>query len=291
VTVRTSLDRTAVWVADRVTYTIELTCAKGVDILADDLSRDKLKLEGLELVGVDTDKETGPSDVTSYRFHYHLTTYRVDVPTLKIGRLSVRYYVKRPGMRLEDAAPAGDVPVPPAVIAFRSVLPEEGEGALRDARAALPRERRFAMLESLGLALVVVSIAPVVVLGGVLVARARKRKAHRSARQVRHEERASLDSVRALDLRRPEGRRDAYGRMNAIVRQHLREVWGVPGQTLTPAEAGPALAPRSGRLPVETVTSLLQSCELALYAPPEALPSEDACREAVAQTEQILAAR
>src|SRR5439155_15737785 len=31
VTVRTWLDRTAIWVADRVTYTIEITCKRGVD--------------------------------------------------------------------------------------------------------------------------------------------------------------------------------------------------------------------------------------------------------------------
>jgi len=35
------------------TYTIEITCQRGVDVLADDLSRDKLKLDGLEMVGGD----------------------------------------------------------------------------------------------------------------------------------------------------------------------------------------------------------------------------------------------
>jgi hypothetical protein len=290
VTVHTSLDRTAVWVADRVTYTIELTCGKGVDILADDLGRDKLKLDGLEMLGSDTEKTVAASDVTVYRFNYHLTTYRVDVPTLRIGGLSVRYYVKRPGLRLEDAAPAGDVPVPAAVIAFRSVIPEEGEGALRDLRPAAPRSARFAMLESVGIALVVVSIAPTVFLGAFLIARATRRRAHRSARQVRREEHASLEEVRGLDLRSPVERRTAYARMNGLVRQHLRDAFGVAGPTLTPSEIAPALAGRD-RVPADLVASVLNGCALALYAPPDSLPSEDACREAVAHTEQILAIR
>src|SRR5436309_14433191 len=88
VTVRTSLDQTAMWVADRVTYTIELTCKRGVDVLADDLSRDKLKVDGLEVVGGDTDRRSGPDDSTIYQFRYVLTTYRVDAPALKIGPLT-----------------------------------------------------------------------------------------------------------------------------------------------------------------------------------------------------------
>src|SRR5919108_1005307 len=140
VKVRTALDRTAVWVADRVTYEVTLTCARGVDILVDDLSRDKLRVDGLDVVGSDSERTTSRDDETTYRFRYYLTTYRVDLPSLKIAPLAVRYYVKRPGLRLQDAAPAGEVTVPAATIAFRSMLPDEAvSDQLRDTRPAMPR--------------------------------------------------------------------------------------------------------------------------------------------------------
>jgi len=43
------------WVADHVTYTIEITCRRGVDVLADDLSRDKLKTEASRSSAGDTE--------------------------------------------------------------------------------------------------------------------------------------------------------------------------------------------------------------------------------------------
>ena len=70
VTVRTSLDRTAMFVGDRAAYTIEITCKRGVDVLADDVSRDKLKLGGLEVVGGDTSRRTAPDDSTVYTLRY-----------------------------------------------------------------------------------------------------------------------------------------------------------------------------------------------------------------------------
>ena len=39
VQVRASVDRTAIWVGDRVTYAIDIVCGRGVEILLDDLRR------------------------------------------------------------------------------------------------------------------------------------------------------------------------------------------------------------------------------------------------------------
>src|SRR5262249_52536072 len=116
VEVRTSLSQTAVWVADRVTYSITLACRKGVDILADDLAKDKLHAEGLEILTSDSTQTTDRDDRTTYTFSYELTTYRVDLRQLTVAPLTVRYYVKRAGQRIGDASPAGEVQVPAAVV-------------------------------------------------------------------------------------------------------------------------------------------------------------------------------
>jgi hypothetical protein len=290
--VLTSLDRTAVWIADRVTYRVDIVCARGVDILDDDMSKDKLKLDGLELVGSETSRAVDASDTTTHTFTFVLATYRVDMPALKIGTLPVRYYVKRPGQRLQDEAPAGSVQVPAAVIALRSTLQDnQDDYALRDRRPPASRDTLFAMAQPVSLGLVVASIVPAAIWGVALVTARRKPAVRRSVRQVRHEERASLDAVQSMDISTPDGRRNAFTQIDTVVRDHLREVCGIPGPSLTPQEIAPALSDKGARISADAVASLLAACERARYAPLDAMPSSDACREALEQAGALLTAR
>jgi hypothetical protein len=289
VDVRAAVDKTAVWVADRITYTVTIACGKGVDILADDLSKDKLRVEGFEILGSRSDRMSDRDDRTIYTFAYELTTYRVDVPELKIAPLTVRYYVRRPGQRLEDAAPAGEMQAPGAVVAFRSALPDGQESYdIRDGRNARPRRLRYAWLQPIGLGLVLIAIVPAAVGAIAVVRHVRPREKPRSARQVRHDERESLDALKALDVSTPAGRLDAYSRLSALVRDHVRHVAGVDAAGLTPAEIGVALSRQNGRVPNELVAGVLEACDRARYAPPDVLPSADACRRAIEQCEQIV---
>lgn len=289
VTVRTSLDRTAVWVADRVTYTIEITCKRRVDVIADDLSRDKLKVEGLDIIGGDTDRRSAPDGTTIYQFRYVLTTYGIDRPTLKIAPLAIRYAVRRAGQRLEDAAPAGEVQVSGATIALRSVLPDDQDlSGIRSNKPPHTRAMRFAALQPIGVALVIVSLVPALLAIGALVRRSRRRRVRRPARAARHEERASLEAVRTMDVDTIEGRREVFTQLDALVREHLRQQCGVAGASLTPDEVPFALATTSTKVPAELVASVLATCQLARYAPVHAIPSADACRRAVEQVEQVL---
>jgi hypothetical protein len=288
VTVRTSLDRTAMWVADRVTYTIEISCKRGVDVLADDLSRDKLKTEGLEVIDAVTARRSAADDRTVQQFRYVLSTYRIDVPTLTIAPMTVRYAVTRAGQRLEEAAPAGEVHVPGATIAFRSVLPDDEVSGIRSETPPHARPMGFAALQPIGIGLVIVSIVPALLAIAALVRRSRRPRARRSARATRHQERASLEAVRQMNVDTVEGRREVFTALDALVREHLREVGGVPGASLTPHEVPFALATSSTKVPAELVASVLATCELARYGPPDAIPSADACRQAVEHVGEIV---
>jgi hypothetical protein len=282
------------FVGDRVTYTIEITCRRGHDVLADDLSRDKLKLEGLEVIGTETERKAD-GDVTRYEFHYVLTTYRVDNPVLKIAPLSARYYVRRAGQRLEEAPPAGTVQVPGAVIGFRSLLPDDQPSyPPRDARPAEARASRFRVLQPVGLGLILLSIAPVALLAlaGLRHAQQRRRTTtRRSLRQSRQALQASLEAVRAANPTSVEERRDAFDRLDALVREHLSNTCGVSAASLTPPEIVAALAARRSTAPVELASSVLATCELARYAPPALLPSVSVWQDTLAHAEQVLAAR
>ena len=271
VSVRTSLDRTAMFVGDRVVYTIEVTCRRGHDVLADDLSRDKLRLEGLEVVGNDTARHA-EGDVTRYEFRYVLTTYRVDTPVLKIAPFNARYYVaragqksttrRRPGRSRCRAVSSRSAACCPTI--KRPILPATN-GRCSD------RAARFRVLQPVGLGLILLSIAPVALLALAGLRRARQRRqtsTRRSLRQARQASRASLEAVRAADPASAEDRRDAFARLDALVRQHLSDVCGVPAASLTPLEIAAALSARPSGAPVELASSVLSTCELALYAPP-----------------------
>ena len=292
VAARTAVDRTAIFVGDRATYTIELTCRRGADILVDDLSRDKLKTDGLDVVDArmsrsERDDASGRSLV--YRFDFIVTSYRVDAGTRTIAPTTVRYAIRRAGQRPEDAVPAGEVQVEGAAIAFRSALPDDREPpAIRADRPADERPLRFALLPAIGLGAIIVSIVPAIVAGAAAVRRIRRPRLL-TARAARRAEYVSLEAVRAMDVETIDGRRAALTQLESIVRDHLASVCGVAAAGLTAPEAASALT--NGHPPADVVAAVLTTCELARYAPADAMPSADACRDAIAQAETIIGAR
>lgn len=295
VAVRTSLDRTAIWVGDRIVYTVEIICKRGVEVLADDLAPDKLKLEGLEIVESDTDRRATPGNGTSYQFRYVLTTYRVDVPAMAIAPLTVRYAIRRAGEEITETAPAGEVQVPGATVAFRSVLPDEADiSEIRTDRPPHQRSGRFALLPAIGIGLVILSLGPALFGIAALLRRSRsgvvegRQRIPRAVRAVRRDERESLEAVRTIDVDTLEGRREAFTRLDAIVRDHLGRVWGMAGASLTPQEVPSAAAAHDATVPAELVVTVLATCERARYAPPDAMPSADAFRNALQHAEQIV---
>jgi len=117
------------------------------------------------------------------------------------------------------------------------------------------------------------------------------RPKRRSMRSVRQESRTSLDAIRSGDLTTIEGRREAFGQIDAIVREHVKAAFHVPGPNLTSVELVPALAAAGAQVPVETLTSVLTACEQARYAPPQAMPTAEQCRETIDQAEQLVVKR
>jgi hypothetical protein len=289
-TVTAGADRPAIFVADRLTYTIEIVCPRGYDILTADLGRDRLKLTGLEVIGDETTRRD-EGGVTHYRFDYILTTYRVDVATPAIASFPVRYYLTRPGQRPEEAAPAGSLAVPAVALAFRSLLPDDQAiYDVRDERAVPPPWLPLRALELTGIALIVLSIVPaaLVLVRAGRALRARREGAPRSSRHARETAHAALEAVRAADVADPADRRAAFARLDALVRQHVAEVCGVPAAGLTPDELQAALEPCAARVPVPQVISILAACELARYASDDLQPSAQAWRDAVEQAGQVI---
>jgi len=205
--------------------------------------------------------------------------------------LTLRYYVKRAGQRILDAAPAGEVQVPSAALAFRSALPDGQESyAIRDGRGIRPRAPTYRALQAVGLGLVLITIVPASVAVATAVRERRPGEKPRSLRQVRRDERASLEALQALDISTPALRREAYSRLNALLRDHVRDAAGFDAATLTPEEIDAALAraDQAGGVAAASITAVLAACDQARYAPPDALPSADACRSTIEQAAQVI---
>jgi hypothetical protein len=309
VRVRSRVSRTAVWVGDPVELVVEFVCPPQVDVIPEDLARDKLKLEGLEVVSSSFERlvsagessqaglpAEGPAKagaspesggVATHRFRYQLATYETRLDTLRIASWPVRYYVRRAGERPEDVSPAGEVQVLGATIARRSTIPDELAGldprtsaVLTDAPGWLNASR------PIGIGLIVLAAAPLAIWTAAVIARVRSRTARPRARTVRAQARSALEEVRAIDVQNEASRREAYGRLDKAVRQHLADTRGIPAHAMTPGEVAARLQ-AAGSPQADDAAQLLTECERARYAPPNRLPSADRFGSALDTAQRI----
>jgi len=289
VLVRSSVDRSAIWIGDRFSFIVTVECSHGTDILTDDLSRGRLETQELDILGVEETREDRGNGLIIYRVVYHLTTYSFFPATKQIGEMNLRYYVRRPGQRPEDIVPAGDVIVPGATVVVRSLLPDDLDSAqYRYERKPAPRAAAFTLAQPVGIGLVIVSIVPAVLWAVALQREWRHRQRRQSARQLRHDERAALDEVRVLDVEAEAGRREAYDRLSALVRRHVTGAWGVSADGLTPDEIALALSAQGQSDVSAEAVLFLDTCEKARYGRPEELPSRGACQAAIDQAERLI---
>lgn len=276
VEVHTSVSHTAVWVGDRVTYSIELRCAPLVDIVTEDLATERLKVDGLEIRDVVIDRDATEAGRLTYRVAYSLVTFNVEAPALKIGEIPVRYSIRRPGQRPEDPAPpSGEVRIPPLTLALRSTLPDtEVPAQIRDGRPLQPLPRRVALARPVGIGLLVVAAAPVGLLLFNLARRASRLRSRGPRRVTRRERRASFEEIKALDVASPSTQREAYAKLDALIRDHARQTSGIAAAALTPSELPGAMQ------------TLLAECERAKYAPQP--PDPERWSSVLLEAEQIL---
>jgi hypothetical protein len=288
VEVHTSVSHTAVWVGDRVTYSIELRCAPQVDIVTEDLATERLKVDGLEIRDVAIDRDASEAGRLTYRVNYSLVTFNLEAPAHRIGEIPVRYSIRRPGQRPEDPAPpSGEVRIPPLTLALRSTLPDtEVPAKIRDGRALQPLPRRVALARPVGIGLLVVAAAPVGLLLFNLARRASRLRSRGPRRVTRRERRASLEEIKALDVASPSIQREAYAKLDALIRDHARQTSGIAAAALTPSELPGAVTHPERVRQLEQIQTLLAECERAKYAPQP--PDPERWSSVLLEAEQIL---
>jgi hypothetical protein len=290
--VKTSLSRTALFTGERVTFTVEVACPPNVDVLQDDLQSERLTLDGLEVVTSERERLAAVGGSVTYRVRHHLATYEIPPKVLRIADQTLRYYVRRPGQRLDDTAPAGETQVQGATIALRSALPDDQKAvALRDETAPARLPAALAYARPLGLGLLLLAAAPAA-LWALALARhfgARQGRKLARAREGAALARSALEELRAVDATDDAARRAAYDRLDAALRDQLEHA-GVPARRSTAAEIAARL-PGNANLDAERLNQVLAECERARYAPPDLLPPADRFRAGLLALAELRGAR
>jgi hypothetical protein len=287
VQVRTWLSRTAIWVGDPVEFVVELTCAPTIDILTDDLAREKLRVEGLDVLDATSEREVHRDGSVTQRVRYRLTTFDIGSTDLRIGGTTVRYYARRPGQRPQDTALIGEVQIPGATVAWRSTLPDALANLnTRDAGALRRMPRVLALARPVAIGLLLLSAGPVAVWGAGRMRRQRSRARRPSERAVRSHTQAAFDELRAVDLATDSGRREAYGRLEKALRRHVADTRGIPAHAWIARDFAAALQSSGGS--DERLAELLVECEQARYGPPDRLPSAERFAATLAAAAQVI---
>jgi hypothetical protein len=288
VVVRSSVDRTAAWVGDPVTYTVEIVCSPGYDIIEDDISRDRLRLDGLELRTSDTARDVRADGGVLYRARFQVASYTPERDSVHIAPLSVRYFQSAGG----DAGqrPAGTAEVAGADIVVRSTLPESAGVQIRTAKTPLLLPASARLVQPLGLTLLALSIGAVVV--ALVIPAVRSRPSARPERpdgRSRSDYRAALDEIRRLDgAADPASLLGAFGRLDRILRDRLTDD-GIPARALTPDEIDSWSEPAGEGERRRAAVQLLRDCERIRYGGPGQPLSHGTLVELLDRAEPIVA--
>ncbi len=291
VDVQTSVSQTALWVGSVVTYTVRLTCRPDVDVLQEDLSADKLPLNGLQVVSQSVNRGAMNDGRTSYTVAYRLTTFEPGGEAVGVGDWTVRYVAGTHGAG--SSAPAQEVQIPGAALAWRSVLPAAlNTLEIRDARVADGVPAWWRSTRSVGLALLAVSAIAFGWLAIPRVAATRTPKVKRRAgKESARDVQSAFSALRHTAVANPADRLNAYGTLEAAMRRRAGDVAALPGAALTPAEFATRVSAARVPLAADELARILSACERARYQPIDRLPSEQEFLATLDAAEQLLASR
>jgi hypothetical protein len=267
VVVRSSVDRTAAWVGDPVTYTVEIVCAPGYDIIEGDIARERLRLDGLELRTSDIARDARADGGVVYRARFQVASYAPERDSVHIAPLSVRYYQAAGG----DAGqrPAGTAEVAGADIVVRSTLPDPVGVQIRTARTPFFLPASLRLVQPLGLTLLALSIGAVVVALAIPAVRSRSPARPEGAQDApRGDYRTVLEELRRLNgTADPDILRGAFARLDQLLRDRLTDD-GIPARALTPDEIDSWSETAADATRRHVAAQVLRDCERIRYGGP-----------------------
>lgn len=283
------LSHTAVWTGEPVDYVVEIDAEPSVELLHEDLSIDKIKTTGLEAKTVDYESAPTPEGRVLHTLRYHLVSFETGPENPKIDALTIRYRNKRANQPTSGVAAASELVVPGMEVSWRSALPDDmSELGMRTATPLVGSPWWLEFARPVGIALLVVSVAPVVFWIFGLVHYRHSIKPKRRPSRAKGEARSLIESARSHDLSTAQGRLAAYDALDHGLREYLSHATDVPARALTPSELAQRLPQGKHGLQAEVVATALKECEDARYSAPARLPAADQIERTISALEQAL---
>jgi hypothetical protein len=290
VMVQSVASRTAVWTGDRVEFVVDIDAPSNAALLEEDFAADRLRTAGFDVLSLESLRTERPDGRVAHRLTYQLVTYESGITTLRVEPFTLRYRLGRPNEPLTTGVSPSSVTVPGAVVALRSTLPDAIE-ELKPRSSQSPnlalRGHRLAM--PLGIAGLILSVAPLVVAGATHLRAIRAKRLRRPrTRGMRAQARTLLERLAAMDASTVVGRREAYIALDEGLREYLQQASGVPARALTASELRVRLEKGPHGKGAATFAAVLSDCETARYAPASRLPSADSLSRSLSEVQQML---
>ncbi|HEV2691106.1 MAG TPA: hypothetical protein VGV35_21265 [Bryobacteraceae bacterium] len=154
-------NRTALWVGDRLEYTVRVEYPATVEFVTDHLKKEEMNLPPFELLEVRSAIGMLPQSRKFLEVRLLLTIYDISHAEATVPSFNL-FYFRQGQAQNNDDSPAEVLTVPPLTVGLRSTVVDPA-GKIRDSKEVLPIPTSRWMLPEilglLGLAIVAVSVA------------------------------------------------------------------------------------------------------------------------------------
>ena len=264
VSVTPMLDKTAIWVGDDLTYTIRAVYEANVEMVLDNLTKERLPLSPFVSRDIAFRHMDWAGDKKAVEIKLTLTTFETGKPELTIPLIPLYYFVRESG-NLDKERPVDSVPAPAQSVGLRSALVTE---------TMVPRTLTSPRSPGLAAALLPFGLG-LAGLAGLAAYGGRRwwlrlhppQNTGQLSREARERiVRASLSRLQSDVRAGGEDPRKWSGAIAANLRSMVAQLFQIPAAAQTPEELQAAFA-RSGADPTlaAEVTDMLSQCDELRY--------------------------
>lgn len=264
--VTTRLDKTAVWVGDKLEYGIQVIHERDVEFILESLKKENLNLGPFVVRAVDVEKRDWAQNQRLLEIRLVLSTFESGKSELTIPPFNLFYFRRRPGIEVKETT-AESVRVPSARVGLRSTL-QSGPLKLRDYKpvAGIEPARALTAAAAGSLGILFVGLR-----GGrwawSVLRRERPRRRRPTARDRLKFAHEGMARMRTLPGDSAEDILRFYAEASQFLRGYLSRWLEIEAQALTPEEIEAALrqANVKGAL-AQRIKAVLESCDAVRFA-------------------------
>ncbi len=265
ISIQTHLDKTAVWVGDRLNYTVRAIHDSDVEFVLDNLKEEKLRLAPFVVHGIKIFQGEWADKKKILEVTFALSSYETGKDKLTIPSFTLYYFLSGDQKDKKESA-AETFLVPPIQVGLRSTL----SGSKLIPREVKPATTIGVTRRILPLLLGVAGMIFLAVCGARWVwrtlhrERSTKKRLSRKSREklvIEH-----LGRIRAIKGQSPQDLILFYGEVSHFLREYLNQWLEIEAAGLTPEEIEMSLrtAGTNGSL-AEQIRTILEQCDEVRY--------------------------